>query len=1187
MTRPSQSARLVVDGNEAAARVAHRLAEVIGIYPITPASPMGELSDAWSAGGGRNLWGQVPEIVEMQSEGGAAGAVHGALQGGALATTFTASQGLLLMLPEMFKIAGELQPCVFHVAARAIAGHALSIFGDHSDIYAARPTGFAILASASVQEAQDMAALAFMTSLKSRVPFLHFFDGFRTSHEINVIELLSDDDLRALIDEGEVAALKQRALSPDHPSLRGSAQNPDVFFQAREAATPFYAAVPRLLEEATLRFARRTGRSYLPFEYVGHPEAERVVLAMGSATATIEAAVRRLTAEGERVGLVTVRLYRPFSSRHLAAALPFSTRAVAVLDRAKDSAAVGEPLYEDVVAALHEEGRLPRTLIGGRYGLGSKEFTPAMAAAVFDELAHAQKHDLEEVHRDRDVRPHRHFTVGIDDDVSGTSLAYDPTWRVPRKDVSCLFYGLGSDGTVGANKNSAKIIATEAGRYAQAYFVYDSKKSGAVTVSHLRFGEDPIDAPYLIEEADFVACHQFQLLERQDVLANARRGATFLLSSPYGLDTWRRLPRAVQEQIVGKQLRLHVVEAKRVAREAGLAGRVNTVLQTCFFALSGVLPVDEAIAAIKRSIEKSYGRKGEEMVRRNFAAVDGALAGLHEIEPGTLNGAPVPDLHADAPPALQRLLRGHGDELPVSAFDPGGVFPTGTAHYERRALADELPVWDPSICIDCAKCTLVCPHAAIRMKVCEPELLAQAPEGFKSKPWRGRDLPGKQLVLAVSPLDCTGCKLCATACPAFSKTEPTHRSLEMQAAEAEREHAQRDWEFFRSLPELERTLVEPGSIKGSQLLEPLFEFSGACSGCGETPYLKLLTQLVGDRLLVANATGCSSIYGGNLPTTPWSQNAEGRGPAWANSLFEDNAEFGLGLRISLDQQRREALALLDQLDLPASLKQGVREPQPDEAALAAARGRVDELKTLLARREDASSRRLALLADALVDKSVWLVGGDGWAYDIGFGGLDHVLASGRNVKVLVLDTEVYSNTGGQASKATPRGAVAKFASAGKRTRKKDLGLIAIGYGDVYVAQIALGGDNAQAVRALWEAEQYPGPALVIAYSHCIEHGLEMEHGMLHQKDAVDTGYWPLYRYDPRQTKPLRLDSKRKRPLADFLAEENRFATLQRTQPETAAELDDLEQADIDAHWAHLELLAGQEASAPSAAPVPS
>jgi pyruvate-ferredoxin/flavodoxin oxidoreductase len=1186
MPPQSQSARLVVDGNEAAARVAHKLAEVIGIYPITPASPMGELSDAWSAGGGRNLWGQVPEIVEMQSEAGAAGAVHGALQGGALATTFTASQGLLLMLPEMFKIAGELQPCVFHVAARAIAGHALSIFGDHSDIYAARPTGFAILASASVQEAQDMAALAFMTSLKSRVPFLHFFDGFRTSHEINLIEPLSDDDLRALIDEGEVAALKQRALSPDHPSLRGSAQNPDVFFQAREAATPFYAAVPRLLEEAMLRFARRTGRSYLPFEYVGHPEAERVVLAMGSATATIEAAVRRLTAEGERVGLVTVRLYRPFSSRHLAAALPFSTRAVAVLDRAKDSAAVGEPLYEDVVASLHEEGRLPRTVIGGRYGLGSKEFTPAMAAAVFDELAHARMHDLEEVHRDLDVRPHRHFTVGIDDDVSGTSLAYDPSWRVPRKDVSCLFYGLGSDGTVGANKNSAKIIATEAGRYAQAYFVYDSKKSGAVTVSHLRFGEDPIDAPYLIEEADFVACHQLQLLERLDVLANARPGATFLLSSPYGLDTWRHLPRSVQEQIVGKQLRLHVVDAKRVAREAGLAGRVNTVLQTCFFALSGVLPVDEAISAIKRSIEKSYGRKGEEMVRRNFAAVDGALAGLHEIEPGTPNGTPVLDLHADAPPVLRALLTGHGDELPVSAFDPGGVFPTGTAHYERRALADELPVWDPSICIDCAKCALVCPHAAIRLKVCEPELLAQAPEGFKSKPWRGKDLPGKQLVLAVSPLDCTGCKLCATACPAFSKTEPRQRSLEMQAAEAERGRALRDWEFFRSLPELERTLVEPASIKGSQLLEPLFEFSGACSGCGETPYLKLLTQLVGDRLLVANATGCSSIYGGNLPTTPWSQNAEGRGPAWANSLFEDNAEFGLGLRISLDQQRREALALLGRLDLPASLKHGLRETQPDEAALAEARARVDELKTLLAGREDAASRRLALLADALVDKSVWLVGGDGWAYDIGFGGLDHVLASGRNVKVLVLDTEVYSNTGGQASKATPRGAVAKFASAGKRTRKKDLGLIAIGYGDVYVAQIALGGDNAQAVRALWEAEQYPGPALVIAYSHCIEHGLEMEQGMLHQKDAVDTGYWPLYRYDPRQANPLRLDSKRKRPLADFLAEENRFAALQRTQPEIAAELDDLEQADIDAHWARLEMLAAQQAPAPSAVTVP-
>jgi pyruvate-ferredoxin/flavodoxin oxidoreductase len=1183
MSPHSQSGRLVVDGNEAAARVAHKLAEVIAIYPITPASPMGELADAWSAAGGRNLWGQVPEIVEMQSEAGAAGAVHGALQGGALATTFTASQGLLLMLPEMFKIAGELQPCVFHVAARAVAGHALSIFGDHSDVYAARPTGFAILASASVQEAQDMAALAFVTSLESRVPFLHFFDGFRTSHEVNVIDALSDEDLRALVDEEQVAALKRRALSPDHPSLRGSAQNPDVFFQAREAASPFYAAVPRLLEEAMLRFARRTGRSYRPFEYLGDPQAERIVVAMGSATATVEAAVRRLNLEGERVGLVTVRLYRPFSGRHLAAVLPFSTRAVAVLDRAKDSAAVGEPLYEDVVSALHEEGRLPRTVIGGRYGLGSKEFTPAMARAVFDELARAQTHDHEQVHRDLDVKPHRHFTVGIDDDVSGTSLAYDPAWRVPRQDVGCLFFGLGSDGTVGANKNSAKIIATEAGRYVQAYFVYDSKKSGAVTVSHLRFADDPIEAPYLIEEADFVACHQFQLLERLDVLEHARPGATFLLSSSHGLDTWRHLPRSVQEQIISKELRLYVVDAKRVAREAGLAGRVNTVLQTCFFALSGVLPVEEAIAAIKHAIEKSYARKGEEMVRRNFAAVDGALVGLQEIEPGKLNGSGALDLHADAPPFLQALLNGHGDELPVSAFDPGGVFPTGTAHYERRALADELPVWDPSICIDCAKCTLVCPHAAIRLKVCEPELLAQAPEGFKSKPWRGKDLPGKQLAIAVSPLDCTGCKLCSTACPAFSKAEPDHRSLEMRPAEAEREQAQRDWEFFRTLPELERTLVEPASIKGSQLLEPLFEFSGACSGCGETPYLKLLTQLVGDRLLVANATGCSSIYGGNLPTTPWTQSADGRGPAWANSLFEDNAEFGLGLRLSLDQQRREAHALLEQLDLPAALKQSLQEPQSDETALQRTRALLDELKTLLAGRKDAASRRLALLSDALVEKSVWLVGGDGWAYDIGFGGLDHVLASGRNIKVLVLDTEVYSNTGGQASKATPRGAVAKFASAGKRTRKKDLGLIAIGYGDVYVAQIALGGDNAQAVRALWEAEQYPGPALVIAYSHCIEHGIEMEHGMLHQKDAVDTGYWPLYRYDPRQPKPLRLDSKPKRPLSDFLAEENRFASLQRSRPQTAAELDELEQADIDERWARLDLLLNAQEPPPAPA----
>ncbi len=1164
--------RIVVDGNEAAARVAHKLADLIAIYPITPASTMGELADAWSAAGEPNLWGHVPEVVEMQSEAGAAGAVHGALQGGALATTFTASQGLLLMLPEMFKIAGELHPCVIHVAARAVAGHALSIFGDHSDVYAARPTGFAILAGGSVQEARDMAALAFMTSLESRVPFLHFFDGFRTSHEINVIEALTDTDLRALVDEGHVAAAKMRALSPDHPSLRGSAQNPDVFFQAREAASPFYAAVPRLLEEAMLRFARRTGRSYQPLEYLGHPEAERVLVAMGSATSTIEAAVRKLNAEGERVGLVTVRLYRPFSSRHLAAVLPFSTRAIAVLDRTKDSAAVGEPLYEDVVAALHEEGRLPRTVIGGRYGLGSKEFTPAMASAVFDELAAAERHDGEKVHRDRDVGPRRHFTVGIDDDVSGTSLAYDPAWRIARRETECVFYGLGSDGTVGANKNSAKIIADEADRYVQAYFVYDSKKSGAVTVSHLRFGDDPIEAPYLIEEADFVACHQFSLLERVDVLELARPGATFLLSSPHGLDTWQHLPRTVQEQIVDKRLELYVVDAKRVAREAGLPGRVNTVLQTCFFALSGVLPADEAIAAIKHTIEKSYRRKGDEIVRRNFAAVDGALAAMQKVEPGKLNGVPRLDLHDDAPSTLQMLLAGRGDELPVSAFDPGGVFATDTARFERRALADELPVWEPSLCIDCAKCALVCPHAAIRMKVCEPAQLAHAPDGFKSKPWRGKDLPGMELSIAVSPFDCTGCKLCVTACPAFAKTGAHRRSLEMQPAAAAHEQAQRDWKFFQTLPELERSLVDPASIKGSQLLEPLFEFSGACAGCGETPYLKLLTQIVGDRLLVANATGCSSIYGGNLPTTPWAQNADGRGPAWANSLFEDNAEFGLGLRLSLDQQRREALALLERADVPAELKEGLRAPQPDEAAVQRARALVEELKELLSGRSDAAAQRLSMLADTLVEKSVWLVGGDGWAYDIGFGGLDHVLASGRNVKVLVLDTEVYSNTGGQASKSTPRGAVAKFASAGKRTRKKDLGLLAIGYGDVYVAQIALGGDNEQAVRALWEAEQYPGPALVIAYSHCIEHGIEMEQGMLHQKDAVDTGYWPLYRYDPREARPLRIDSKRKRPVAEFLVEENRFASLQRSRPETAAELDALEQDDVDDRWARLEMM---------------
>ncbi len=1166
--------RLVLDGNEAAALVAHKTSEVVAIYPITPASAMGELADEWSAKGKPNLWGDVPAVIEMQSEGGAAGAVHGALQAGSLTTTFTSSQGLLLMLPDMFKIAGELTPFVMHVAARAIATHALSIFGDHSDVMAARGTGFAFLCSSDVQEAHDFAAVATAATLRARVPFVHFFDGFRTSHEINVIEGLSDDELRALIDDELVRAHRERALTPDHPVIRGSAQNPDVFFQSREAANPYYEATARIVAEELARFAEVTGRRYNLFDYVGAPDAERVIVLMGSGAGAVEEAVETLRARGEKVGLVKVRLYRPFDAAALAAALPETVQALAVLDRSKDPAAVGEPLYQDVLTALSEQERLPRRVLGGRYGLASKEFTPAMVAAVFAELAAEQ--------------PLRHFTVGIDDDVSHTSLAYDRRFRPEPDDVvRCVFYGLGSDGTVGANKNSAKIIGSATALHAQGYFVIDSKKSGSTTVSHLRFGPRPIRSSYLIEEAQFVACHQFDLLTRMDVLDVAAEGATFLLNAPYPADeVWDRLPRGVQEQIVAKRLRVHVIDAKRVAREAGLPGRVNTVLQTCFFALSGVLPEKRAIGAIKEAIARTYAKRGEEVVQRNFSAVDLALDSLDEVDvqrvPSAANG-----FHAvaeGAPDLLRALIAGRGESLPVSALPVDGTFPVGTARFEKRNLADELPIWDESICIDCAKCALVCPHAAIRMKVYEPEALAGAPAGFKSKEWRAKDLPGMRMTIQVSPDDCTGCRICVETCPAKDKQNPEHKSLDSLAkpdhAEREREH----WEFFLTLPEIDRAKVQPGTVKGSQMLQPLFEFSGACSGCGETPYLKLLTQLFGDRLLVANATGCSSIYGGNLPTTPWTTNADGRGPAWANSLFEDNAEFGYGMRLALDQQAGQAQRLLAELDgaVPAELTQALLAGgEPGEAGIAAQRQRVAELKQVLSGLDDPRAERLATLADALVQKSVWIVGGDGWAYDIGFGGLDHVLASGRNVNVLVLDTEVYSNTGGQASKSTPRGAVAKFAAGGKHTAKKDLGMIAAGYGNVYVAQVALGADNPQTVKAFAEAESYDGPSLIIAYSHCIAHGIEMATAMSHQKEATDSGYWPLYRYDPRVEHPFQLDSRApKIPVSDFTAKENRFAILARANPAEAAELAAGEQHDVDERWRLYEQLAAVEHDRP-------
>ena len=1173
---------ITVDGNEAAARVAHRLSEVIAIYPITPSTTMGELADAWSAAGQPNLWGTVPEVMEMQSEGGAAGALHGALMAGALCTTFTASQGLLLMLPNMFKIAGELTPAVFHVAARTVAAHALSIFGDHSDVMAVRASGFAMLASSSVQEAQDLALIAHRATLASRIPFLHFFDGFRTSHEVNKIVPLEDDVLRAMMPDELVSAHRMRALSPDHPVLRGSAQNPDVFFQAREAANKYYAAVPGIVTAAMERFAELTGRRYRIFDYIGHPEADRVVVLMGSGVGAAQEAVEALLARGERVGLLHVHLFRPFDRDAFVAALPPTARRIAVLDRTKEPGAVGEPLYQDVVVALAAGGK-PPLVIGGRYGLASKEFTPAMAAAVFEELATA--------------RAGREFTVGIVDDVTNLSLEVDPSFSTEPADVAtAVFYGLGSDGTVGATRNTVKIIGEQTDLFAQGYFVLDSKKSGSVTVSHLRFGPRPIQSTYLVQKAGFVACHQFGFLEKMDVLALASDAGTFLLNSPFGPDEiWSRIPVEVQRQIIDKHLRFYVVDASRVARDAGMPGRVNTVLQACYFALAGVLPQEQAIAAIKAAIQRTYAKRGAAVLERNYAAVDLALAELHEVkvpsvERGTLHVRPT--VPPEAPPFVQyvtaEMIAGRGDLLPVSALPVDGAFPVGTSRWERRDIAEELPLWDPIICIDCAKCTLVCPHAAIRMKVFSPELLANAPAGFQSKEWKSKEQPGMVMTIQIAPDDCNGCGTCADYCPAHSKQVAKHKSIDMAGKDGRLEQERANWEFFKSIPEFDRTQVKVGTIKGSQMLEPLFEFSGACKGCGETPYLKLLTQMYGDRILIANATGCSSIFGGNLPTAPWTANGEGRGPAWANSLFEDNAEFGLGMRLALDNLAATAKRLLDELapeigaDLPAAI---FAADQSSEAGLAAQRQRVKALRARLAGLKSPVAARLAELADHLVRKSVWIVVGDGWAYDIGFGGLDHVLASGRDVKILVLDTEVYSNTGGQASKATPRGAIAKFAAAGKRTGKKDLGLIASAYGNVYVAQIALGADNAQTVKAFAEAESHAGPSLIIAYSTCIAHGIDMATGMSHMKEAVDSGYWPLYRFDPRSDAegkyPFVLDSKAPTiPLRAFAAKEGRYSLLARSKPEVAERLMTLAQADVDERWHLYEQMAGIERHTP-------
>ncbi len=1169
-----------VDGNEAAARVAHALSDVIAIYPITPASPMGELADAWSAAGRTNLWGRAPRVIEMQSEGGAAGAVHGSLQAGALTTTFTASQGLLLMIPNLFKIAGELTPAVIHVAARSVATHALSIFGDHSDVMAARSTGFAMLCSGSVQEAHDFALIAQSAALESRVPFLHFFDGFRTSHEVNKIALLDESDLAAMISAERVAEHRARALSPNAPVLRGTAQNPDVFFQAREAANPFYAATPDIVQHAFDRFADRTHRRYRLFDYTGAPDAEHVIVMMGSGTGAAEAAVKTRVARGEKVGLVTVRLYRPFDAAALHAALPSSTRRVAVLDRTKEPGAPGEPLYLDVAATLARTlGAEAPAVFGGRYGLSSKEFTPAMAAGVFDAMAEDRlAHD---------------FTIGIHDDVTNKSLTWDTTPADEPSDVyAAVFFGLGSDGTVGASKNTVKIIGEHTEQHAQGYFVYDSKKSGAVTVSHLRFAPRPIHATYLVERARFVGCHQFAFLEKMDVLERAADGATLLLNSPYSAaEIWPHIPVEAQRQIIDKRLEVYTIDASRIASEAGLRGRINTVMQTCFFALAKVLPNDAGLDAIREATKKTYAKRGPVVVAKNLEAIDAAIAALERVVvPSSIEGhrhrrATVP---ADVPDFVARvtamILEGRGDQLPVSAMPVDGTFPTATAQYEKRSIADSIPIWDPDICTQCGLCPLVCPHAAIRLKAYDPAAAEEAPDGFRTRPWKGKDRPGEAMTIQVAPDDCTGCGVCVDVCPAKSKEAVKHKALNMAPKTEHLDVERASYDFFLDLPEAPRRSLDLVSVKGSQLAQPLFEYSGACAGCGETPYLKLLTQLFGDRLIVANATGCSSIFGGNLPTTPWAKNAEGRGPAWSNSLFEDNAEFGLGMRLAVDAQTELARESLWKLrgDLDAKLVDDLLGAKlTDEGSLEIQRERIGALRDALRGVDDPVARRLETVADHLEPRSVWVVGGDGWAYDIGFGGVDHALASGLDINVLVLDTEVYSNTGGQASKSTPRGAVAKFAAAGKEIGKKDLGMIAMAYGNVYVAQIALGASPKQTLKALAEANAYPGPSLVIAYSTCIAHGIDMSQSMAHQKDATRSGYWPLYRYDPRRAEtdahPFVLDSgKPTLPFKAFAEKEARFAMLARVNPERAARLARLAQRDIDERWSYYAQLAGLE-----------
>jgi pyruvate synthase len=1148
----------MMDGNEAAASVAHRLNEVCVIYPITPSSPMGEWADAWSAAKQKNIWGVVPEVQEMQSEAGAAGACHGSIQAGALTTTFTASQGLLLMIPNMYKIAGELSPFVMHVAARSLAYHALSIFGDHTDVMGCRQTGFAMLCSNSVQEAHDFAAIAQTSTMRSRVPFMHFFDGFRTSHEIKKIKLLSDDDLKAMVKDVDMQFNAEHALRPEAPVIRGTAQNPDVFFQGREASNPYYNKVEGIVQEEMDKFAKISGRQYNVVDYVGAPDAEQVIVIMGSGAETVEETINYLNNNGYKVGLVKVRLYRPFPEKSFLKALPKTAKVVNVLDRTKESGSTGEPLYLDVVATLTqafangEIANMPR-IFGGRYGLSSKEFTPGMVKAVYDNGAAA--------------KPINGFTVGINDDVNKTSLPYDDSIDTEPKDVvRAVFFGLGADGTVGANKNSIKIIAEDAGKYGQGYFVYDSRKSGSMTTSHLRFSDNPIKAAYLISKADFVACHQFPFMSKVDILKIAKPGATFLLNAPYGADeVWDHLPIEVQEEIINKKLKFYTINAVEVARQTGMGMRINTVMQTCFFAISNILPKDEAIAQIKNAIKKTYSKKGDAIVQKNFVAVDASLEHLHEVKyPSTVTSKfhrnlPVP---ADAPEFVKKLtgeiIADRGNELPVSAFEQvvDGTWPTGTTQYEKRCIATEIPVWDPNTCIQCGKCSLVCPHGVIRMKVASEEELKNAPAGFKSAPYKGKEFAGKQFIWQMSPEDCTGCGICVSACPAKNKENPERKAINMDHIENHLEEQKACWKFFETLPYVKRTEVAKNLPKTTQLIQPLFEFSGACAGCGETPYVKLLTQLFGDRMVVANATGCSSIYSGNLPTTPYAKDEKGHGPAWANSLFEDNAEFGLGMRFSIDQQTRFAKDLLE------GLKDKVGEvayrilsnPQTTDIEIDDQRANVKALREKLAGIDTPEAKHLNKLADYLIKKSVWILGGDGWAYDIGFGGLDHAIASGRNINILVMDTGVYSNTGGQQSKATPMGASAKFATAGKALPKKDLGMIAMSYGNVYVAQVAFGANDAQVIKAMNEAEAYDGPSIIIAYSHCIAQGFNLADGLSHQKNAVETGSWPLYRYNPENIKegkaPLMLDSKApSKPLSDYMSNETRFQIVNKQNPE--------------------------------------